>query len=129
MRPNADNVDGTWTNESNSNVNLFASIDEITASDSDFIKSKLDPVADVVKLKLDTPISTNPPVTIFYRYWKTGAGAMNLVVRLKQGNTTIASNTHNGISKDHTDGSFSLSTPEFNNITNFSDLYIEFQAN
>lgn len=130
MRPIADNVDGNWTNESGSNVDLFASVDEVSpASDADFIKSGLTPSADKVKLKLTTPIAPVGPVVVFYRYWKSGAPTMNLTVNLKQGNTVISTVTLSDISRTPTDGNFQLSSPEFASITDFGDLYIEFQAN
>jgi hypothetical protein len=52
-RPDADVTDGSWLNELGTNTNLFASIDESAANDSDYIQSSLSPsTADVVEINL-----------------------------------------------------------------------------
>jgi hypothetical protein len=58
--PSADITDGAWTNEAGSNANLFASVDESTANDADYIQSSDKPTNDVVELKMPT-IPTPPP--------------------------------------------------------------------
>lgn len=45
-RPASDVADGGWLNEAASNVNLFESINEETASDTDYIESSVNPVED-----------------------------------------------------------------------------------
>jgi hypothetical protein len=45
-RPTSDIADGGWLNESSSNTNLYASIDEVTASDADYIRSGATPADD-----------------------------------------------------------------------------------
>jgi hypothetical protein len=52
-RPIADVSDGGWTNELGNNTDLYASIDESSPSDSDYIQSSVDPVDDTVKFDLD----------------------------------------------------------------------------
>ena len=39
-RPDADVSDGDWLNQDDSNSNLYASIDEASHSDSDYIKAE-----------------------------------------------------------------------------------------
>jgi hypothetical protein len=59
-RPSSDVADGNWLNESASNVNLYASIDEVTASDVDYIKSGASPANDTCTVglgALSTPVS------------------------------------------------------------------------
>jgi hypothetical protein len=53
--PSADVTDGNWLNESGSNTNLFASIDEAdTPSDADYIQSAANPSSDLVEYGLST---------------------------------------------------------------------------
>lgn len=49
VAPIADVTDGTWLNESSSNVNLYASIDETVANDADYIQSVSAPAADTTE--------------------------------------------------------------------------------
>jgi hypothetical protein len=53
-RPSADVADGNWLNESASNTNLYASIDEVTASDADYIRSGAGPTNDTCTVALGT---------------------------------------------------------------------------
>jgi hypothetical protein len=52
--PSADVSDGSWTNELGSAVNLYASLDESTASDADYIQSSVNPSSDAAELALGT---------------------------------------------------------------------------
>lgn len=116
--PATDHTDGSWTNEAASAVNLYASIDEATASDSDYIQSSVSPAAvDEVKLTLEPlaePTETTDHV-LRYRYKKsaTGGDQINLTVRLyaADGSTIIASATHTAIDAV-TDGELTLSGAE-----------------
>jgi hypothetical protein len=52
-RPDADVTDGGWVNRAGSNVNLYQSIDEATADDTDYIQSSLSPSsADMTEINL-----------------------------------------------------------------------------
>lgn len=53
-RPSSDVADGGWTNQADSNTNLYASIDEVTASDTDYIKSGATPTDDAVTIGLSS---------------------------------------------------------------------------
>lgn len=65
-RPAYDVISGNWLNESSSDVNLYASIDEVTASDSDYIQG-----SDAVRIRM-SPL--NMPAT----------GTATLRIRLKK---------------------------------------------
>ena len=71
-RPSADVEDGSWTNESGNNTDLYASIDESTASDSDYIQSAVNPSSDATTLSLSSV--GNPTVdtghTVRYRIYR-----------------------------------------------------------
>jgi hypothetical protein len=51
-RPDADVTDGGWTNQAGTNVNLFQSIDESVADDTDYISSGLAPSSDMAEINL-----------------------------------------------------------------------------
>jgi len=65
-RPSADVSDGNWLNESSSNTNLYASIDEVTASDADYIRSGANPSNDECVVQLGS-ISTPAAGTVTLR--------------------------------------------------------------
>jgi hypothetical protein len=69
-RPNADVLDGSWTNQNGNNVNLYMSVDEDTASDLDYIQSGVAPSNDTCLMTLG---SIDPP----------SAGTVTLRVRAK----------------------------------------------
>lgn len=59
-RPSSDVADGNWLNEADSGTNLYASIDEVKASDVDYIKSGASPANDTCTVglgALSTPVS------------------------------------------------------------------------
>jgi hypothetical protein len=137
VRPTADVADGNWLNEAGSNTNLYASIDEVTASDSDYIQSGASPAsADIVQVRFGA--LTDPAVgtghVVRYRYLKdqTGGDTINLTVTLRQadGTTSVASQGHTNISAV-TDGTFTLSSGEADSIPSADygvGLVLEFAA-
>lgn len=131
-RPNADITDGSWTNESGNNTNLYASIDESVINDSDYIQSSQSPSsADVTEIGLS---SVGDPGTdlghvVRYRYKKdTAGGQIDLTVRLMQGGTEIASWSHADIGTGFVTATQTLTNPQAANITNYADLRIKFEA-
>jgi len=127
--PDADSIDGTWTDQSGG-TSLFAAIDEIVASDADYIKSASNPVNDTCKISLSDPtVSPAQPFVILYRYRKDGTGQIDLTVRLLEGTTQIGTWTHTDITGTFTDVSQTLTGGEFSSITDFTNLFLEFKAN
>lgn len=129
LRPDADSVDGGWTNESGGTT-LFSSIDETTANDTDYIQSATNPASDICKISLgDTAVPLIAPVYVRYRYKKDNAGqTMALTVRLLEGTTQIASWTHTNISTSFVTAEQTLTTGELAAITDFNNLFLEFSA-
>jgi hypothetical protein len=136
-RPSSDITDGLWTNESGSNVNLYASIDETVASDADYIQSALSPTsADIVTLRLSPIVDpgVNTAHTLRWRYKKdtTGGDQIDLTVRLllSDGTTEVKSTVVTNIDAV-TNGSFTLTGGEADSIPSadyFSGLVLKFEA-
>lgn len=127
-RPSSDVSTGSWTT-----TPLWSKVDEVTASDSDFISSDNNTSGDTCQLGLssvtDPGLSTGHVVR--YRYRKSGSGGhtIDVVVELRQGATLIASQSHSNIGNTFTAGSFTLSTSEANAITDYSALQLHFIRN
>ena len=134
-RPDGDNTIGSWTDDGGGTTDIFQAIDEVTANDSDYIRSENDPSTSAyigTLSDVDDPVSSDDHI-VRYRYQKgeTGGGApatIDLIVELRQGVTVIASQTHNGISTTITAGTFTLTGTEADNITNYADLRFRFEA-
>lgn len=132
MRPDADSSVGSWTTHTGASTNLYQQIDETVASDADYVKSERDPQNSIYKVSLANPtgsVDTALPVRVKYRYQKpTGVSTTSLTVRLVEDTTTRATWTHSDISDTVVEASQSLTTGEKAAITNWSNLYIEFEA-
>ena len=135
IRPDGDSSVGTWTTQADGTTSLYATIDETSASDTDYIKSVYNPSSAAYVATLGTPTNTPASDTghvIKYRYKKevTGSGkTIDLVVTLKQGVTTIKSWTHSGISTSWVTTTQTLTEGEAANITDYTDLTLTFSAN
>jgi hypothetical protein len=131
LRPDADDLDGTWTQESGG-TNLFASIDEASFSDADYIKSRQTPVADICRVRLSDPTTGkvfSAPVTVSYRYSNIGNGSVDITVTLKQGSTQIAQWVHSSVSSSsYVTAAQVLTSPQIAAITDWTNLFLEFQA-
>jgi hypothetical protein len=131
LRPDADLADGLWLNESGSNVNLYASVDEAAPpSDTDYIQSSRNPSVDVCQLRFSDPTgAVGQPFIVHYRIRRVFAGNINLTVRLKQGATQKASWTHSNVAfSNFLTLAHQISSAEFASITDFNDLSVELQA-
>lgn len=131
-RPDGDSAIGSWTDDGGGTTNIYQSIDEVIADDSDFIQSESVPVNSIYIATLSNvgdPGSSDDHV-VRYRYRKSDAvNVIDLIVRLKQGaSTVIASKTHTGVSTTFVEGEFLLTGTEADNITDYNDLRIEFEA-
>lgn len=130
VSPASDISVGAWTTEIGGTTNLYTSVDETSANDADYIQSEAAPAASAVQIKLAT--MTDPAVSyghyVTYRIQKIGSGQINMVVRLKQGTTTIASWSHTNIDSAVTEYTQTLSTAEADSITDYTDLRTEFEG-
>jgi hypothetical protein len=137
-RPDADLANTGWTNEAASGTDLFQSLDETSANDSDFAQSASAPSDDPLVVRLsdvEDPVSSSGH-TVRFRYKKntTGGATINLTVELREGyvdegtqGTLIASTVVNDIDSITT-GSISLSGAEADAITDYTDLALRFVA-
>jgi len=134
MRPDADDSVGSWTTDTGASTNLYQSIDEDPFNDSDFVRSEIDPTTSVYKARLSNPIEapdSGGNHYVRYRYQKDDVNGqqINLTVRLIQGaSTEIASWTHNNIGATISQVSQQLSSPEISSISDYDDLFLEFEA-
>ena len=139
-RPSADTTIGTYTDQGGGSTNIYTTIDEVSPSDADYIKSVLAPssAAYVTKLStLEDPVSSSGHV-VRYRYAKNAAGGaqIDLTVELRQGyvnegtpGTLIKQWSHTNISETMTTQAQTLSGAEADSITDYTDLYLRFVAN
>ena len=139
-RPDADITDGTWLNEAASNVNLFASIDEVTVSDADFVESALAPATAAMAVgtsNVEDPVSSTGHI-IRANVWKNAAGGaqIDIVIQLRQGyasegvqGTLIATLTAANVTGTSAAVSYTLSGAEADAITNYNDLQFRITAN
>lgn len=125
--PISDTVVGTWIT-----APLYAKIDETTASDADSITSATKPEASTCKVKLSNLTDPNMSTghIVRYRYQKDAAAgqAIALTIKLMQASTIIAQHTDSNISNGWTTSSFTLTSGEANSITDYTDLYLQFEA-
>lgn len=131
-RPDSTVLAGSWVTGS---AALWQAIDEVTASDADFISSSSGPVNDLTEMGLSDvtdPVSSSGHL-IRFRHAENGAvtsANMVLRVRLLQGATVIAERSFNGVGTSYvTDATFTLTSGEADAITDYTNLRIEFRAN
>lgn len=128
LRPDADDADGAWTNEAGG-TSLFASVDDTSANDADYIQSSDDPSSDICRFRLSDPAGAlTPPGKIRVRYKRSGTGSIDLTVRLKQGTTEIASWVLTDIAATFTTSEQTLTSGQYAAITDFNNLFVELQA-
>jgi hypothetical protein len=134
-RPDNDDSIGSYTDDGGGTTNIHDAIDEVTASDTDYIRSENDPSTSLCVIGISSvtdPVSSTGHV-VRYRYAKgqSGGGSpgvVDIVIRLREGTTTIASQSHSGITTTWTDGSFTLSGAEADSITDYSNLNIQYSS-
>lgn len=139
-RPSTDTTREAWEDQAGGTVNIYTTIDESVASDTDYVRSALVPTTDAYVTKLTTiedPQSSTGHI-VRYRYSKDASGGaqIDIVVQLRQGyvseaslGTLIHSETHTNVGNTWTAGTFTLSAAEADTITDYSDLFIRITAN
>ena len=125
IRPDSDVALGNWSNPS------WSTIDEVTADDGDYAESGGNPANDILIVGLGDVTDPNQDSdhTLRYRYQNTTTEGIDLVVKLKQGASTIATFTHTSISDSWTTTSSALTQAQASNISDYTDLRISFDAN
>lgn len=120
--PTADVATGAWIASTGSD--LFAMLDEAAADDADYIGTTYGSTCEVALGSLvDPSVSSGHKV----RY-RIAADAGAIVVRLRQGTTTIASWTHNPAPTSLSTFEQTLSGAEADTITDYSALKLQFEA-
>ena len=121
-RPTSDVTTGAWV--SSLGGSLAAAIDEAIADDADYIGTTYGSICEVALGSLADPgVSSGHKV----RY-RIAADAGAIIVRLRQGATTIASWTHNPAPTSLTTYEQTLSGAEADSITDYSALKLQFEA-
>ena len=121
-RPVSDVSAGGWTASTGSD--LFAMLDETSANDSDYITTTNASTCEVALGSLSDPALSTGHI-VRYRISATGGG---IIVRLREGSTTIASWTHNPAPASPTTYAQTLSGGEADSITNYAALKLQFEA-
>lgn len=122
-RPTSDVSAGTWTASTGSD--LFAMLDETVADDGDYITTTNASTCEVALGSLTDPALSTGHI-VRYRISATGGGG--IIVRLREGSTTIASWTHDPAPASPTTYEQTLSGGEADSITNYAALKLQFEA-
>lgn len=128
--PVVDAALNAWTTDTGGTSNLIAAIDEVSPSDADYIQSPIGPVAtqyyETLLQSHSDPLSSTGHIA-HYRYQKNvAAGSVDLTVGLYQSTTLIASWAHTNISNAWTTQNQTLTAPQADSITDYSDLRLRF---
>ena len=121
-RPTSDVTTGAWV--SSLGGSLAAAIDETPANDADYIGTTYGSTCEAALGSLADPTSS----TSHKVRYRIAADAGAIVVRLRQGATTIASWTHNPAPTSLTTFEQTLSGAEADSITDYSALKLQFEA-
>jgi len=120
--PISDVSAGTWTASTGSD--LFAMLDETVADDGDYITTTSASTCEVALGSLTDPALSTGHI-VRYRISATGGG---IIVRLREGSTTIASWTHDPAPASPTTYAQTLSGGEADSITDYGNLRYQFEA-
>lgn len=121
-RPFLDTSTGSWT--PSVGATLYGVLDESTASDTDYISTSAESTC-VIKLNgVQDPLRSSGHSV---KYRARSSTNNTLTVRVKQGDTVIATGT-TAVSPSWQDYVMELSGSEADAITDYTNLYLEFEA-
>jgi hypothetical protein len=128
-RPDSDVSDGNWVNESLDQDNLYASIDNASTSDSDYVYSTDDGwETSSMTVGLGNVTDPSSAADHIVRYRAKGvegsAGMETLTVELLETSTQRATETITPTTS-YVDHSFTLTTAEANAISNYDNLRLK----
>jgi hypothetical protein len=131
-RPDSQIALGSWTDDGGGTLNIWQSIDEVSRSDADYVITANNPAAEIFRGGLSTvtdPVSSSGHICR-YAYGKdAGARTIEIKVALLQGaSTVIHEETHSNVGTGFTAGSFTLTSGEADNITDYSALQFRITA-
>lgn len=140
-RPEADTYNGDgWTEDDGTSDALFGEIDETSASDTDYIKSVDAPTSDVYVTRLsdieDPAVSTGHTLRVRARKSAAGGAQIDLTAELREGyvseasqGTLICTLSQTDVTDAFTTYSHTLTGPEADAITDYTDLHVRIVAN
>jgi hypothetical protein len=141
-RPDADTTIGNYTTQAGGTSSLFATIDEVSASDADYVRSPTDPVNEAYVCRLSDvtdPLSSTGHVLRVRAGTDqaTGGNQINLTAQLRQGyvseasqGTLIATLSQTNITAGgFTTYSVTLSGAEADAITDYTALFVRIVMN
>lgn len=123
LRPSSDASAGTWT--ASAGASLYGTLDEISPDDGDYITTTGSSTCKVSLGTASDPSPTTTPHKVRYRISSNYGG---IIVRLKQGATTIATWVHNPAPVVPTTFTRVLSAGEVSSINYANALELEFEA-
>ena len=130
QRPDGSVSDGNWTS-----TPLWEKIDDAIPNDTESVQSENDPSNDIMEVSLtdltDPAISTGHIVRIRMEKGQSGGGSpgtVNAIVDLYQTTTLIATNTFSAVANGLATFSFTLSSGEADNITDYDALRVRVDA-
>lgn len=132
-RPDNDDTIDVWSDEGGGTTDIFQSIDEVTANDSDFVRSDTTPDAGEeyfagMSTVIDPGVSTGH--ILRWRYHKDVAAGRTIQMRLilRDGSTTIVVRLFTNVSDIVAQDTYTLSTSEADSITDYSNLNVRIDA-
>lgn len=140
-RPDADTTIGNFQDQAGGVTSIFATIDEVSPSDADYIRSPVSPISEVYVCRLSDvtdPVSSSGHIMRMRTATDLAAQEvldftqqlrMTYVSEGSQG-TLIATQSRNGISSTtFTTSSYTLSGAEADAITDYNALFFRFLVN
>jgi hypothetical protein len=122
-RPTSDLSAGGWTPSTGSD--LYAMLDEETASDTDYIETTTASTCEVALNAVTDPATSSGQVITIRAQ---SANGNDLVATLKQGATTIATRTFTSLGASWADYTITLSGAECDAITDYANLSVTLEA-
>jgi hypothetical protein len=133
-RPEADTLSQSYVNQSAGTTNLYQTVDETTASDTDYVASPADPAAAVYVTRLSDV--SNPQTwtnhDIRYRIARSGPSLLSLLVELRQSYVseaspgTLIASWNNDLSTTATTYTQRLTNTQGQLITDYTKLFLRF---
>jgi hypothetical protein len=135
LQPLADSVVGDWTNEAGGSP-LFSSIAGESSNDATFIRSPDNPVGSRCRIKLSAAGGDlTAPATLYCRMMRAGDSPLGGAAYIYEGGgdnleggTLIASLVESDAGEEFFTFDHELTTEQFEAVTDWDDLYIEFEA-
>lgn len=140
-RPDADTTIGNFQDAGGGTTNIYQSIDESSANDSDFVRSPVSPVSEVYVARLsdvtDPALSTGHTMRMRTSTDQDAQEVLDFTQQLRQGytnegspGTLIASQSRNSVSSTSwSTSTHNLSGAEADAITDYTALFFRFVVN